>query len=633
MKSPQESDSLRPPPELIRGHLKRLLADPRFIRSERLSRLLCYTVEKSLAGESEQLKEYVIALEVFGRPSSYDPSVDSLVRVEVGRLRSKLVDYYGSSGRDDPIHIEFPKGTYAPRFVNRAPAESDVGTPPARKRRSIAPWTIGGLVIIGFAAVFFMSRGVQTGKQQPSIAVLPFSSFTSDPETDAFAGGLTEDVTNALSHSGDWRVTSSASTHAFRTRPDSVVSIGRQLHVDGVLVGTVRKEANHLRITAQLVNPIDGYYRWAETYDRDSTRRLALQTELAGLIAHALSNQKVDRSVLQSDDSPAMREVRTDCRRARELIDQNIEDHLVMRPSGPNIGHSLANLMTAIQTFEHAITLDPRYVPAHAGLARAYSLAADYDERMAEKANGAALRGLSVDDRIPEAHFVLAYGKFLREWDLRGADREWKRTLELDPRDVTASRLYADCSALIGDWPSGFTALRRAQQLVPDSPVIALQVGIMLYHARRFDEMLAHAQSLQRQYPDVPQVHWLIGLALEQRGRYRDAAREFEACLRQSPGDIRATPALGHVYGLLGRRTDAMRVIETSRDLATKGGLGPTGIGLVYLGLGDISSSFQWWEKAYEVREPALLYITLDPRFDPIRANPRFSALLRKLSF
>ena len=202
---------------------------------------------------------------------------------------------------------------------------------------------------------------------------------------------------------------------------------------------------------------------------------------------------------------------------------------------------------------------------------------------------------------------MLAYGKFLREWDLRGADREWKRTLELNPRDVTASRLYADCSALIGDWSSGFTALRLAQQLVPDSPVIALQVGIMLYHARLFDEMLAHARSLQRQHPDVPQVHWLIGLALEQQGQYRNAAGEFEACLRQSPGDIRATPALGHLYGLLGRRTDAMRVIDTSRDLATKGGLGPTGIGLVYLGLGDISSSFSWIGRPFSIAsgEPA----------------------------
>ena len=155
--------------------------------------------------------------------------------MEVGRLRSKLVDYYGSSGRDDPVHIEFPKGTYAPRFVNRAVAVSDVGTPRARKRRSIASWTISGLVIIGFAAAFFMARGVRTGKQPASIAVLPFSSFTSDPETDAFAGGLTEDVTNALSHAGDWRVTSFAST--LLSEPDRTRRLDRPSIACGWRIG------------------------------------------------------------------------------------------------------------------------------------------------------------------------------------------------------------------------------------------------------------------------------------------------------------------------------------------------------------------------------------------------------------
>jgi tetratricopeptide (TPR) repeat protein len=154
----------------------------------------------------------------------------------------------------------------------------------------------------------------------------------------------------------------------------------------------------------------------------------------------------------------------------------------------------------------------------------------------------------------------------------------------------------------------------------------------MLYHARRFEEMLAHARRVQKHHPDLPQAHWLVGLALEQQGKYADAATAFETCLRSSHRDPRATPALGHVYGLLGKRADALRLIETSRDGIIKADqLGPTGIALIYLGLGDKDSAFAWLEKAFKVREGALPYVKLDPRCDRLRSDPRFAALLKKL--
>jgi tetratricopeptide (TPR) repeat protein len=275
--------------------------------------------------------------------------------------------------------------------------------------------------------------------------------------------------------------------------------------------------------------------------------------------------------------------------------------------------------------------LDPEYAPAYGALAEAYQVGSEFDDGLWVKAQDAASRGLRITDNLPEAHFVLGYQKFFRDWDFIGASREFKSTLELNQRNVTACRLYADCSALLGDVDAGFAALRQAQRSAPDSPVIAIQTGIMLYHARRFSDLASYGASLSQQRPNLPLAHWLLGLALEQLHEYEDAAAAFETALSLSPRDARATPALGHVYGLMGRRQDALRLIESTRDRDMRGWLGPTSVAVIYLGLGDKDAAFSWFEKAWKLREGALPYIKLDPRCDPVRSDPRFALLLRKI--
>lgn len=635
--------------ELVRGQLSRLLNDPRFARSQRLCSLLRYTVEKVLAGEAGQLKEYTIALEVYGKPPSYDPSVDSLVRVEVTRLRNKLLEYYSTEGSADPVRIEFPKGTYAPVFVNRSPpvsvpslgeAELTVASLDAtgrtqprwpHRRTALALTFCLAVAIVAVLLSMTLRKSSQSGPISPSIAVLPFTSFSSDPETQTFAAELTEDVIHSLSRAGEWRVTAQTSTLPFKNSPATLASIGRQLHVNALLEGSIRKEAGRLRVTVQLINAADGYYVWTESYDREGQPVLSVEAELSATMAHTVSTLRHSWAIANAAVTPAVREARVATEQARVILDQNAIDYLMIRGPKENYRGKLDELMSAIQNLERATSLDPRYLPAYAGLAQAYSLAADFDERMADKAVQVARRGLQIDDRIPEAHFVLAYYKFLRDWDIPGAIQEWKRTLELNSRDVTACRLYADCCALKGDWDSAFAALRRAQQAVPDSPVIALEIGITLYYARRFDELAAHARQVKWEHPDLPLADWLAGLALESKGKYTDAITSFETCQRRSPLDIKNNPSLGHAYGLAGRRADAFRLIQIGLDRALKGALGPYSISLMYLGLGDKESALTWLEKAYEVHEPAILYIKVDPRYDPLRTEPRFVALMKKI--
>jgi TolB-like protein/Tfp pilus assembly protein PilF len=640
-------------PEIVRAQLNRVLADPRFTRSERHSSFLRYSVERTLAGEGDKLKEYVIAVEVYGKSASYDPSVDSIVRVDAARLRSKLLDYYTTNGREDPVRFEFPKGSYAPLFTARTPAAPVPPNIPALEENTAegAPVKLGppapriktnrNVAILAMALLagvidvigwrLLESRTTSRSQALSSIAVLPFASFSLDSESEAFAAGLTEDVANALARAGEWRVVARTSTAPFQASPESVIAIGQQLHVGTILEGTVRQEGDRLRITAQLVNAADGYRVWAETYERESRQTLSVQAELSRLIATSVMAERSRRAADATVRSPAANEARQISVPFLTALDRRGVDHLTMRdPEGQ--GHrSIEDLMAAVHGFERAIAVDPGYTPAYGGLAQAYSLAADFDERLWEKAKQAAIRGLQVDEKLPEPHFALGYYLFLKEWDFVAAARELKRALELNPRDVTAARLYADCSALLGDAESGFAALRRVQRAVPNSPVIAIQTGIMLYNARRFREFEEHVRSVQQRHSDVALVHWLRGLALEQQGQYKQAAAAFEKSLELSPGDPRATPALWHTYGLLGRRSETLKFIETSRDKTIKGWSGPFGIALMYLGLGDKASSLGWLETAYDIREGALPYMKLDPRCDPLRSEPRFKALLHKL--
>ncbi len=644
----QNSDdpALVPPtPELVREELNRILADPRFVRSERHSSFLRYTVNRTLAGAGGELKEYTIAAEVYGKSSSYDPSTDSIVRVEAGRLRSKILAYYATSGREDPVRIDFPKGTYTPVFITQAPAtpprapevlatKPQSAQPPLPRSLSRRPVVAGAAVIASLVALLgwwmLAVRPRSIADTGSATAVLSFVTFSPDAESEAFAAGLTKDVSAGLSHA-DVRVADRDSTLPFRTGVDSVLAIGQKLHVATVLDGSVRKEGDALRVTAQLIDTADGYRRWSETYERKS-RDAGTQAELSRLITRSVLAERSRRLADETARTPAANEARRISRPLLISMDRGERDHLLMHGGDRRHQMTLDAVMAAVHGFERAIALDPGYSPAYGGLALAYLLAADFDERLFEKVRETAVRGLEIDEKLAEAHFALGYHLFLKEWDFAGAERELKRTLELNSRDVTAGRLYADCSALLGDPESGVAALGRVQQLIPNSPVIAIQVGIMLYHARRFHELEEYARSLRPLHPGVALVPWLIGLALEQQGRYAEAASEFGKTLEISPDDARATPALGHVYGRLGRREDALKLIAESRDSMVRGGnSGPVGIALIYLGLGDRESALTWLETAYNTREGALPYIRLDPRCDPLRTDPRFLTLLRKL--
>ena len=250
----------------IREQLVRILNSGPFHQSQRRQRFLEYLVNETLAGRGERLKGYNVALEVFDRPETFDPTVDPLVRIEAARLREKLREYYGTDGQDDPIHIDLPKGTYTPQIEFR-----HEGAPPIARRRAPPTQEVSSTV--------------------PAVAVLPFDDLSADQNLGYLGDGVAEDIITALSRFPDLAVVARTSSFAYKGKAVDIRQVGKELGVDYVVEGSVRKDGDKLRIVSQLIDTKNGEHLWAERFDRTGTDPWALQDEVTGMIVSAITGE------------------------------------------------------------------------------------------------------------------------------------------------------------------------------------------------------------------------------------------------------------------------------------------------------------------------------------------------------
>lgn len=259
-------------PEAVGKQLQKMLATELFARSERMSRFLRFTVEQTLAGKAANLKEYLIGVEVFDKPETLDPRLDPIVRVEAGRLRAKLREYYETEGREDPIFIHFPPRSYVPAFQPRISPPVAAAPPREMPRAALTA-----------DAVF-----------PPSIAVLPFADLSRDRDQEYFCDGLTEEVICTLTQLRPLRVVSRTSSFQYKGKAEDVRHIGEQLNVKSILEGSVRVYENRFRITVQLVDATDGYHIWSETFDRVLEGDIfSIQHEISSAVARRLRDSLV----------------------------------------------------------------------------------------------------------------------------------------------------------------------------------------------------------------------------------------------------------------------------------------------------------------------------------------------------
>jgi TolB-like protein/tetratricopeptide (TPR) repeat protein len=613
-------------PELVRATLDKILSSPGFANAERLTRFLRYTVEETLNGQTDKLKESLLGIDVFGRKPTYDPRVDAVVRTEAVKLRARLRDYYESEGREDEIIIDLPKGGYIPvfRFREKQPAESSTPVVEIPKGREWKPAvaTLLVLAVLGASIYFVLRSKTRTPDAPPSelssIAVLPFADLSPEKDQEYFCDGMTEEIIDALSKIGGIRVVARTSSFAFKGKQQDIREIGKKLNVAAVLEGSVRKDGNRLRVTAQLNSVADGYHLWSETYERELKDVFTVQDEISRAIVNTLQ-LKLSGRIIQPNSSPENVET-------YELYLQGRYHWSRWRTEGAE---------QAIHYFEAAIQKDPKYAPAYAGVAYSYCWLGFFgalppSEAM-PKARQAAEKALSLDDSLAAAHTALAYVKALYEFDWPVAEREFKRAIELNAGDADAHFGYGIAYlSPQGRLDDAVREMQKARDLDPLSPVQANYLGLAYQFVGRRAEAMAQYKRALDLDPNFVEARLHLANSYLDPGKFKDFYAELDRA-EAIWADSRIEPTRAFGLALEGRKAQALELLHKCENPGPGVFIQSTYIANVYAVLGDKEQMYRWLDKAYADRDGMLVYANKQGCYRPYRSEPRFVALERKL--
>jgi TolB-like protein len=467
----------------IREQLVRILNSGPFHQSERRQRFLEYLVNETLAGRGERLKGYNVALEVFGRPETFDPTVDPLVRIEAARLREKLREYYGTDGQGDPIHIDLPKGTYIPQIEFRQPATP--GARPSRpnatsldrrrgvsqgpvasqpfSRKTLSVSTIAVLLALfaGFNAWWWWTSSTPLS-EKASIAVLPFENIGNDPKWDRFAEGVTEDIVTDLSRSKDMFVIARNSSEVYKGKPTDIRNIGRDLGVRYVLEGSIQPSGDQIRVTAQLIDTKTGAHVWSDRYDRAASDLFDVQSDVtekivATLIGYEGAVAEAERSLL---------------RRKPPANLSAFDNYLLAMEAKHKV--TKESLTEAEGLFRKAIGLDPQLARAYVGLVdvQCYlidlGLAPSVEEALSKMMEAAKL-AVKLDPTDGKTHLALGFA-YAYHRKSKQAGAEFARAESLAPSDADVLLLIAWFLPALGETAKAVSLAERSLRLNPHYP-------------------------------------------------------------------------------------------------------------------------------------------------------------------
>ena len=464
------------------------------------------------------------------------------------------------------------------------------------------------------------TAGVRTDASARSIAVLPFDNMSADPEAEYFADGMTEEIINALTKIDDLQVASRTSAFAFKGKSVNIRRIGSELNVGTVLEGSVRKAGNKIRITAQLINVGDGYHLWSDRYDREMTDIFAVQDEIARAIVDTLKVKLVGAA-----EGPLVKP-HTD----------NVEAYsLYLKGRYFWNKRNEEDLKRGIEHFEQAIALDAEYVLAHVGIADSYNILGFYDllppREAFPKAKAAALKALELDDHLAEAHTSLGYVKFYYDWDFRDAELTFKRAIELNPSYPVAHQFYANLLDQVGRPDEAEVQWRRAEELDPLTLIINAGLGWHYFFDRKYDQAILQLQrALQMDDTFVPGHFW-IGLAYQQSGMHEQSVAAMTKARECSGGSPATVAELARAYALAGDADRAKALLKDLDEMAEHRYVPPYELAGAYLALDMTERVYALLNRAYDERSHSLAFLKADPRFDGLRTDEPFQALLRKV--
>jgi len=500
--------------------------------------------------------------------------------------------------------------------------------PPAGPRRRLA-WFLAicsmllaagaGWFVLGDRLIDRPAAGAIT-----SIAVLPLENLSGDPQQDYFVDGITEALINELGRLKALRVMSRASVMGYKDRKKNLRQIARELNVDALVEGTVVREGNRVRVIAQLVRVQPERQIWAERYEREVSSILMLQADLARAIAGEV------RAKLTNPEQVLLSKARVVDPEAYEAYLRGRFEWNKATPQG---------LRKAMESFEESIRKDPSFAPAYAGLADAYAWSyrspgptLQPPHAVFPKARAAALKALELDDTLAEAHASLGYIKEAYDWDWEGAERAYRRAIELNPSYATAHHWYALYLSIPRRYEEAFAHIRRAEELDPFSRRVRNGKGWLYLWSGQFDRAIQQAQTMLELERDFAPAHYSLGLAYIGAGKYEDAIVSHRRAIAQSGESTRSLAFLAHALGKAGQTTEALEIIAKLTERSRQNYVAGYQVAIAHMGVDNKEEALRWLERAVEQRAE-LGNLNRGGAFwlRALSSDPRYQDLLRRL--
>ncbi len=455
-----------------------------------------------------------------------------------------------------------------------------------------------------------------------SVAVLPLVNLSRDPQQDYLADGMTEALISDLSQIHALKVISRTSVMQYKNTSKRLPQIAQELGVDAVMEGSILREGEQVRVSIELIDGTTDEHLWAKEYDNQYRSILMLQKDVARTVAEQMKITLSPQEEAGLAGAPAIEpQVHESYLKGRYYFNQRTED----------------SLKKSIEYFQQAITQDPGYVLAYCGLADAYALLGFRGNLAASeafaRAKAAALKAIELGDNFAEPHTSLAFIAETHDWDWSAAEREYKRALELNPGDARAHHLYAGYLMYVGRYGEGLTQARRARDLDPLSLPVNTALAGRLLVVGQLDEALDQVRRTLEMNPRFAPAHQTLGWVYLKKGKHAESIAEFQQALQLSGSDNTDVMIdLGFAYATVGQRKEAEKILRQLKTLHDQGLAHSSALAILYGALGDLNRAFGWLERAYGEHDPELTYLKAGRRFEPLRHDPRFQALLVRMN-
>jgi TolB-like protein/DNA-binding winged helix-turn-helix (wHTH) protein/Tfp pilus assembly protein PilF len=506
-----------------------------------------------------------------------------------------------------------------------AQADRPTSTQRKPKRRSLVLLTLAVLILAAASVTYLVIRRHREATDTSvaaikSLAVLPLDNLSHDPAEDYFADGMTDELITELGQIATLRVISRTSVMQYRGTHKSLSQIARELNVDAVVEGTILRSGDRVRITAQLIRAPMDKHLWAHSYEGDLREVLALQEnvakDIAGQIRAQLTPQELAKLKNARSVNPAAYEAYL---RGNYFADKRTAEALTK----------------AIEYFEEAIRDDPNWAPAYAGLADVYVVLSEYKSVPTHESHAiarvAARRAVELDDSLAEAHTELANLAGTEDYDWPGAEREFRRAIELNPGNATAHYFHAMNLMSMGHWEEASAEMGRARELDPLSIIINANIGLVYYYARHPDRAIEAERKALELEPNTAFIYEYMGLAYLQKGKYQEAIGHLQKAVGLSNGFPWYQAELAYSYSAAGSHAQAGRILTNLKSRSRRQYVSSYSLAVAYIGLGERDAALARLQKAYEDREDQVALLKIEPLFDTLHADPRFQDLLRRI--